>query len=86
MEGYELVLIPCLPTKQEDERGVEVGDILALKFVKSALSVNPCMVSVTIDRRMKVDEVLKYSEIFNILYTMYIDTYLASYSSMKQRK
>ena len=45
-EGYELLLIPLFSENEESEKQeVSAGDILSLKFVKSALTVNPCMVS-----------------------------------------
>lgn len=43
VEGYELLLLPIVPNKIADRQGVNEGDILSIKFVKSALSVNPCM-------------------------------------------
>lgn len=39
LEGYELLLLP----KNAENHDVSQGDILQLNFVKSALSVNPCM-------------------------------------------
>jgi len=41
-EGYELLLIPNIELNQ-DKHDVSPGDILEMKFVKSALAVNPCM-------------------------------------------
>ena len=43
-EGYELLLIPHI--SEDESKGkqeVSAGDILSMKFVKSALTVNPCM-------------------------------------------
>ncbi|XP_066924584.1 guanine nucleotide exchange factor subunit RIC1-like [Clytia hemisphaerica] len=44
IEGYELLLVPVLPDEpMDDHKSIYEGDILSMKFVKSALAVNPCM-------------------------------------------
>ena len=47
IEGYELLIVPVLPEKPVDDRKtVYEGDILSVRFVKSALAVNPCIVKI----------------------------------------